>query len=251
MDFRADRLVIWAQDGSVWAQYVDNAGYRKAVQRLGPSGYDPQISAVLSDDDRAFVIWTDEPPSGTGGVSTVLLAHSATGPRFDGTQTLASFTEPPDVRLSPGSVAAERLSNEGVVLLWPTMAAGNYEVEAAGATESGLMPTSVLSEPGQDVRLGAVATGPESEVVVVVEVAPRTATGFDQAHQELLATRSGLVHGTGGVGFGTLDVIAPAGQNIDPAVAVDPSDDTAVVAWQTSSAAGVPQVDYSIGAGNP
>jgi hypothetical protein len=249
MDFRADRLVVWAQGGELWARYVTNDGRVGARQLLGPTGYDPQVSTVLSDDHHAFVIWTDEPAPGAGGATTVLLAHSGFGPRFHGTQTLASFTEPPGVRLTAGAVAAERLSSEGVALLWPAIADGNYVVDAAGATTSGLQFLSTLAEPGQDLRLGAVATGPDNEIAVLVELAPRTATGFDQSHQEILATRSNVVHGTPSLGFGPLVELAPSGPNVDPAVAVDPDSDTALAAWQTD-VGGLSQVEYSIGAGD-
>ncbi|MGD0980287.1 MAG: hypothetical protein ABR946_02275 [Solirubrobacteraceae bacterium] len=246
MDFRADRLVVWAQGGEVWAQDITNDGRTRARQLLGPSGYAPQIAALLSDDDRAFVIWTDEPPPGAGGATQVLLAHSAVGPTFHGARTLASFTEPAGVRLTAGSVAAERLSDEGVALLWPAMANGNYVVDAAGVTQTGVRPPSILAEPGQDVRLAAVATGPENEFVVVVALAPRTASGFEQSHQELLATRSNVVRGTTGLGFGPLAVIAPSGPNIDPSVAIDPDTDAALAAWQTTIA-GTPKVEYAVG----
>jgi hypothetical protein len=249
MDYRADRLVVWAQGGHVWAQDITNDGRVRARQLLGPSGYAPQIAAVLSDDDRAFVIWTDEPPRGTGGTAEVLLAHSAVGPTFHGAKVLASFTEPAGVRLTPGAVGAERLSDEGVALLWPTIANGHYVVEAGGVTESGVRPPSTLSEDGQDVRLAAVATGPENELVVVLALAPRTASGFDQSDQALLATRSNVVRGTTGLGFGPLAVIAAAGPNVDPSVAIDPDTDTALLAWQTS-VAGVAQVEYAVGSGS-
>jgi hypothetical protein len=249
MDFRADRLVVWAQRGQIWAQDITNDGRIRARQLLGPSGYKPQIAAVLSDDDRAFVIWTDEPAPGAGGVSRILLAHSAFGPTFHGARTLASFSEPAGVRLTPGAIGAERLSDEGVALLWPAMVDGSYVVEVAGVTETGVRPPSTLAEAGQDVRLAAVATGPENELVVVVALAPRSASGFDQLHQELLATRSDVVRATTGLGFGPLEVIAPSGPNIDPSVAIDPRSDTALAAWQTS-ATGVPQIDYALGAGS-
>jgi hypothetical protein len=246
MDFRADRLVVWAQGGNVWAQDITNDGRIRARQLLGPSGYAPQIAAVLSDDDRAFVIWTDEPPPGAGGATQVLLAHSAVGPTFHGARTLASFTEPAGVRLTAGAVAAERLSDEGVALLWPAMANGNYVVDAAGVTQTGVRLPSILAAAGQDVRLAAVATGPENELVVVVALATRTASGFEQSHQELLATRSNVVRGATGLGFGPLAVIAPPGPNIDPSVAIDPDTDSAVAAWQTSIA-GTAQVEYAVG----
>jgi hypothetical protein len=249
MDFRADRLVVWAQGGRIWAQYVTNGGRIKPRQLLGPSGYAPQISAVLSDDDHAFVLWTDEPPLGVVGPTSVYLAHSGFGPTFHRATVLAAFTQAPGVRLTPGAVAAERLSSEGVALLWPAMTGGNYVIDAAGATQTGVLAPSVLAQAGQDLRLGAVATGPQNEIVVLVEDAPRTTAGFDQSRQELLATRSNEVRDPGGLGFGPLTEIAPSASNSDPSVGVDPDTDSAVAAWQTT-AFGVPAIDYAVGSGS-
>ncbi len=248
MDFRADRLVLWVAGGELYAQYVSNEGRIYPRQTLGASGYRPQVAAVVSDDRRAFVLWTVEPPPDQSAPTRVLLAHSGFGPTFHGAQTLASFTEPAGVRLTPGAVAAERLSGEGVALLWPAMVGGNYVIDAAGATQSGALPPSTIALAGADVRLGAVATGPANEVVVIAASAPRTASGFDQSQQQLLATRSNEVRTPNGLGLGPLEVIAPAGPNTDPSVSVDPSNDTAVAAWQTL-VGGVAKVAYAIGAG--
>ena len=246
MDFRADRIVVWSQGEHVWERYVTNNGRVRRRQLLGPSGYDPQIAAVLSDDDRAFVLWTDEPPPHVLGPTVVYLAHSGFGPTFHAAVELARFTEPAAVRLTAGAVAAERLSSEGVALLWPSMSDGKYVIDVAGATETGVLVPSVLARQGQDLRLGAVATGPQNEVVALVEDAPRTATGFDQARQEILATRSNEVRDPGGLGFGALTELAPPGANSSPSVGVDPDSDTAVAAWQVSPS-GVPAIEYSVG----
>ncbi|MGD0197511.1 MAG: hypothetical protein ABSC56_06365 [Solirubrobacteraceae bacterium] len=249
MDFRADRLVVWDQAGELYAQYVTNDGQVSPRQAVGPAGYAPQISTVLSDDDRAFVLWTDEPAPGSAGTARVLLAHSAVGPRFHGTETLAAFSEPPTLRLSAGAVAAERLSSEGVALLWPAMSAsGDLVVDASGATLHGIVPPSLIALPGQDVRLGAVATGPDNEIVALVEVAPRTSSGFDTQRQALYAIRSNVVHDPGGLGFGTLTQLTAPGPNSDPSVAVDPGSDTAVAAWQTTLF-GTRSIEWSVGSG--
>ena len=91
MDFRADRLIVWDERGEIYARYVTNDNHVKRLQHLGPAGYAPQISTVLSDDGRAFVIWTDEPAPGSAGTARILAAHSAVGPRFHRTRALASF----------------------------------------------------------------------------------------------------------------------------------------------------------------
>jgi hypothetical protein len=240
MDYRADRLVIWDANGELYARYVSNDGRVARRQRLGPAGYAPQVSAVLSDDYHAFVIWTVEPPPGVAGTARVLLAHSTFGPHFHGARTLASFGEPAGLRLSPGAVAAERLSSEGVALLWPALSGADLVVEAAGATQSGLRTPSSLAVSGQDVRLGAVATGPDNEIVVLLDVAPRGA-----ARQAIFAVRSNVVRQPGGLGFGALTQLAPPGPNSDPSVAVDPDSDAAVAAWRTPNA-----IDWSVGTGS-
>jgi hypothetical protein len=250
MDFRADTLVVWAQGGHVWARRVTNDGIVYPAQLLGPSGADPQISAALSDDNRAFVVWTVEPPASVSAPSTVFLAHSGANVLFHGTTQLSTFSEPVGVRLTPGAVALERLSGEGLAVVYPAMIDGFYAVDVASLTQQGVVPPSLLSLPSEDVRAAAVTTGPKNEIVVLVEVAPRTATGFDATQQQILATRSGETAApAGGLGLGPLTQIAPAGSNVDPSVAIDPASDLAVAAWQTSLA-GVPALQWSLGTPN-
>ena len=94
MDYRADRLLVWDERGELYARYVTNKGHIRGRQTLGPAGSDPSIAAVLSDNDRAFVIWTDAPPAGTAGTASVLLAHSALGPPLPrAARTLTSFAQ--------------------------------------------------------------------------------------------------------------------------------------------------------------
>jgi hypothetical protein len=245
MDYRADRLIVWDERGELYARYVTNANHVKARQRLGPAGYAPQIAAVLSDDDRAFVIWTDEPAPGTPGTARVLLAHSAVGPHFHHHTTLASFPESATLRLTAPAVAAERLSSEGVALIWPALGhSGRLVLDAAAALSTGRVRTpNVVSIAGRDVRLGAVATGPDNEFVALLEVAPRTSSGFDASHQAIFAIRSNVVADPGGLGFGALTQLAPPGPNSAPAVAIDPASDHALAAWQVGSAS----IDWSLG----
>ena len=54
------------------------SGRRLAAQRLGPAGAGTRIAALLSDDNRAIVIWSTE----RRGATDVYLDQSATGPRF-------------------------------------------------------------------------------------------------------------------------------------------------------------------------
>ncbi|MGA2471196.1 MAG: hypothetical protein ABSG64_10955 [Solirubrobacteraceae bacterium] len=247
MDYRADRIVVWVQGGYVWACWVTNHGRISPTQRLGPSGYDAQISAALSDDNRAFVAWTDEPSPGAGDVARVYLDHSAAEVVFGQPTVIARFAEPLGVRLSAGSIALERLASDGLAIVWPTMIGGRFAVRVAGLGSTRMQAPSTLSRPGEEVRLGAAATGPDGELLVLLEVAPRGANaGFEAAKQAIFAVRS---HQNGAaLGVGALERVAPAGSNYGPSVAIDPDTDRAVAVWQTL-VHGVPSVAWSVRGG--
>lgn len=246
MDFRADSIILWAQSGTVYARWITNNGRQFPTQTLGSGGYAPQLAAVLSDNNHAFVMWTDEPPPGKAGATTIYLEHSGDSVTFGAPRPLTTFTEPAQQRLTPGSVALVRISpSEGVLAAWTSLAPdGDYMISAAGLTSRGALPAGTISQPGADLRLAAFAAGPHDDAVAVLESAPRAARGFDGTHQEILAART-VPGGPGGVSFETPAVLAAPGANGSPAVAIDPDTDRAVVAWQTV-ANGRPAVGYAV-----
>jgi hypothetical protein len=247
MDFRADSIVVWAQSGTVYARWITNSGRVFPARTLGPGGDAPQLAAVLSDNTHAFVAWTDEPAPGAAGAATIYLEHSGRDVTFTGTpRVLARFTEPAQQRLTPGSIGLVRITpSEGVMVVWTSVSsAGNYIVSAAGVTSGGPLPATTIAQPGVDLRLAALATGPHDDVVVVLESAPRTARGFDYDYQSILASRT-VPGGPGGFSFETPTELAAPGPNGAPAVGVDPDTDRAVVAWQTT-AGGMPAVAYAV-----
>ena len=166
MDFRGDSIVLWAQGGEVHAQWVTNDGNVYAAQLLGPAGYAPVLAAVLSDNDHAFVMWTDEPAPGRPGEARIFLEHSGNNVALPvAPQLLAEFAEPAAQRLGPGSIALVRVTpSEGVLAAWTLIAGGNYEVQAAGLTSSQVLPAATIAEPGVDLRLAALATGPRERL---------------------------------------------------------------------------------------
>jgi len=246
MDFRADSIILWAQSGTVYARWITNNGHVFPARTLGPAGYAPQLAAVLSDNDHAFVMWTDEPAPGSAGTATIYLEHSGNAVTFGSPKVMTRFPEPAQQRLTPGSTALVRISpSEGVIAAWTSVsAAGSYVVSAAGLTSRGALPAGTITQPGVDLRLAALAAGPHDDVVAVLESAPRSARGFDATRQEILAARS-VPGGPGGVAFEMPAELAPPGANSAPSVAIDPGSDRAVVAWQTT-AGGVPAVAYSV-----
>jgi hypothetical protein len=244
MDFRADSIAMWAQGGEVYARWVTNTGIVHPLRTLGPAGYAPELVAVLSDNNHAFVMWTDEPPPGTSATATIYLEHSGNHVTFGPPRTLVSFTEPAEQRLTPGSVALARMSpSEGVLAAWTWLSQANFVVSAAGLTSAGAVGIQTLSQPGTDLRLAALAAGPRDDAVAVLESAPRASRGFDETSQAILTTR--IPGAAGGASFGPLAQLAPAGLNGSPSVAIDPASDRAVVAWQTR-AGGAPALAYAV-----
>ena len=250
MDFRGDSIVLWAQSGEVHAQWVSNVGEASPPQVLGPAGYAPQLAAVLSDNNHAFVMWTDEPAPGAGGQARIYLEHSANNVSFGPPPPpLATFAEPLEQRLTPGSIALTRLTpSEGVLAAWTALVDGNYVVQAAGLTSTRVLAPATIAQSGSDLRLAGLASGPDDDYIAVLESAPRRAAGFDASQQQILAARS-TPGGPGGVAFETPTVLAGPGPNSAPSVAIDPDTDRAVVVWQTV-ASGLPAVAWAVRTGS-
>jgi len=246
LDFRADSIVIWAAGGRLRAQWVSNGGRPGPPQVLGPAGYRTPIAAVLSDDNRAFVIWVDQPAPGSDAPSTVYLDHSAGSVTFSAPpRAIATLAQPPAQRVGRGAVALVRMTpSEGVLAAWPVLLDGDYAVQAAGLTSSQVLPPATISQIGADLRLAALATGPRDDAVAVLERASRTASGFDADQQAILAART-VPGGPGGVAFEQPALLAPEGPNSAPAVGIDPASDRAVVAWQ-SVIGGQQQIAYAL-----
>jgi len=232
MDFRADSIVLWTAAGSLHGQFVSNTGVAGPSQVIGPAGAITQVAAVLSDNGRAFVTWSVEPARGVAGQTTVYLVHSAANVTFGGRpRIVGSFAEPPGLRLGPGSLALVRMTpSEGVLAAWTLLSNGSYVVEAAGLTSSHTLPPYVVSQPGVDLRLAAIASGPRNDAAIVLASAPRGVAGWVQTQQSLLAARS-VPGGPGGVAFENPVQIAAGGANSAPSIAFDPHSDAVVVAW--------------------
>ena len=88
----------------------------------------------------------------------------------------------------------------------------------------------MIAIAGEDVHLGAVATGPQTSSSPCSRPRRRST-----ASPALFAVRSNVVRDPGGLGFGALVELAPSGPNSAPAVAVDPDSDTAIAAWQSGA----------------
>jgi hypothetical protein len=244
MDYRADVLVAWQQDGAVYAHMLRASGRADPTQRLGPSGPNPQLRAVVSDDDHGMIAWSSTTQAGGQPQTTTYVDLSGPEVRFKRARRLASFADPSGAGQSPGSVQLVRLSSENVLLAWTTREGGQYLVRAAPAVYAGARPSAVLSDArsAQSV-LADLAAGPAGEAIALWRASRGAA--FDARAAELWSARAYLAHHDR-PGAGPALLLSGAGASATPSVAVDPANDHAVAAWLAGGA-----VQYASAAGSP
>jgi hypothetical protein len=242
MDYRSDVLVAWQQNGAIYARMLRASGRTEPTQRVGPSAPNPQLRALVSDNDHGMIAWS----SAEGSSSTsVRIAFSDAGVRFRGSRLVASFADPQGAARTPGSLALARLSTENVMLAWTDTDAGNFVVRAAPAVFAGTRPATLLSDPRSHSVLAGLAAGAAGEAVVLWRSDARGSPP-GAAREELWAART-TIERHGRVGSRAAEVLAPAIGSAGVGVAVDPASDRAVAAWLTPGAH--PSVEYAIGPG--
>ena len=249
MDYRSDVLVAWQQDRSIYACMLWISGRTGPCQRVGPSAARPQIDAVVSDNEHGMIAWSSTDVTSTSTPTTrTYLSLSAAGVRFRAPRTLASFADPERLGRHPGSIALERLSTENVILAWTVLEGGHYLIRTAPAVFAGSRPSRILSERRSQAVLDGLATGPAGEAVALWRTAPRLPGGALNMHRaEVWAARASIAS-RAGIALSDTQMIAAAGQNVAPAIAVDPANDRAVAAWLVLGAGG--RIEYAVGAGS-
>jgi hypothetical protein len=247
MDYRADVLLAWQQNGSIYARMVRASGRSDPTQRLGASGPDPQLRALVSDNDHGMVAWSStQAAAGAPARTSVFVDLSAAGVRFGAPARLASFADPGLAGRSEGSLALVRLSSENVLLAWTTRERGHYLVRAAPAVYAAARPAAPLSDPSAQAVLSDLAAGPDAEAIAVW----RSWSGpvLDPARAELRSARAFIVRHDRPRASPSEQLAAP-GSNRAARVAVDPGNDRAVVAWLAGGAQAA--VEYASAPGSP
>ena len=247
MDYRSDVLLAWQQDGSIYACMVRASGRPDAVQHIGPSAPYPQLGAVVSDNGHGMIAWSStELPRRSTARTRTYLSLSAAPIRFGAPRLLASFADPQRLGRSPGSLALVRLSTENVLLAWTVAEHGHYLIRAAPAVFAASKPR-VVSDPHSQAILSDLAPGPAGEAIALWRTAPRLAGGaLDMRRAELWTARASIrphAH----VELRNTEMIAAAGPNLAPAIAVDPANDQAVAAWLSLGAQR--RIEYAVGPG--
>jgi len=247
MDYRSDVLLAWQQDGSIYACMVRASGRTDPVQRVGPSAPHPQLAAVVSDNDHGMIAWSSTNALGRSTARTrIHLSLSAAGTRFEASRLLASFADPQRLDRSPGSLALVRLSTENVLLAWTVAEDGHYLIRAAPAVFADSRPSRILSDPHSQAILADLAPGPAGEAIALWTTAPRPAGGaLDMRRAELWAARVSI-HPHSQIALRNPEMIAAAGPNLAPTVAVDPANDRAVASWLSLGAQ--QEIEYTVGA---
>jgi hypothetical protein len=233
LDYRSDALAVWSEQGSLYARELPATGAPQPVQRLGPGPpAGARIAAVLSDDDRAIVAWSDR----HDGQTSVYVSRSQPGVRFTGPQLIEEFPDPrdlPDYVVSPRLV---RLSSESVMLAWTGAVGDHWAIRVAAIDMHGVHTAGTISPPGRDALLADLAPGPDDEALALWTEPLQTAAGLDLGSQAIFAAR-GFDAYPGHTDFAAGEEIAPTGPNSEATVALDPDSDRAVAAWRTGAGA--------------
>jgi hypothetical protein len=247
MDYRADVLVAWQQDGAIYAHMLRASGRPDPTQRVGASAPNPQLRALVSDNDHGMIAWASTEASEPSQPSTrVYIDLSAAGVRFRAPQPLASFADPQRVCLHAGCLGLVRLSTENVMMAWTDAEHGHYVIRGAPAVFAATRPTTRISDPRGQAVLADLAAGPAGEAVALWQSAPPPGDAFDPRQTELWAARAHLVpHDR--LAYEAPEMVAAAGPNLAPNIAVDPANDRAVAAWLTTRANG--SIEYAVGFG--
>lgn len=241
LDYRSEVLVAWAQGGSIYASLVSNDGHPEAVQRLGAAGGETHLTALLSDDRRGMVAWSQV----RNGESYVYIDRSGLGVRFHEPELLERFRAPDDLPAPAASPTLVRLSSESVMLAWAGASAGHWVVRLAQVDLSGLsaVTTIAAAETGADALLADLVPGPVDDALVLwTEPLPDASGTPDMARQAIYAADGLNLYPPARAVFSAAEQLAPPGHVSDPAAAFDPDTNAAVAAWQGEAGA----IEYSV-----
>ena len=225
LDYRGDVLVAWQARMSIYATVLHASGKLDAVQRVGASGPNAQLQALVSDDGRGIVAWASTRHAST----SIYLNISAPALRFGPPLRLETFRPPAGVRLTAGSLRLTRLATESVIMAWTGMSDRHLAVRITPVLLGGPRPPATVSDPHTDAVLADLQPGPDGEVLALWTAGARRARSA-----QIVAARGFVARG-GHAAFRPSETIAIATASADPSVAIDPGNDRALVAWRGSA----------------
>jgi hypothetical protein len=241
MDYRSEALAAWVQGGAIYARLEPERGAAGPLQRLAPAGAHPHIAALLSDDRRAIVAWSEQ----QGTQTSVYIDRSATGVRFRAPQLLERFANPDGLPAPAASPSLVRLSSESVMLAWAGSAAEHWVVRTAPVYLNGLGAVGTIAAPGTDAMLADLTAGPAADALVLwTEPSPSALGPPDMDSQAIFAAR-GFDAGQERTVFDPPEQVAAPAAVRSLSAAFDPDSDRAVAVWQGEADA----IEYSVRTG--
>ncbi len=241
MDYRSDALAVWERDGAIYARDMPGSGRSsRAVERVASAAPGARIAALLSDDNRATLAWSET----RAGITRVYAELSATGVHFGAPRLLERFVDPYGTAPPSGSPRLVRLLSESVMLAWTGAASGHWVVRTAAVDENGVRSIGTISTPGRDALLTDLAPGPAGEAYALWSEPRSTPSGLDLSDQATYAAR-GIDAYPGRTIFTAPELVSAAGapgSTGEGAIAVDPDSDRAIAAWRAPGGA----IEYSL-----
>ncbi len=192
MDYRAEVLLVWASDGTVYARELSPAGALGATQRLGSltaGSPNLELEALLSDDGHAIVAWRSQSTAPSGAPSTTIeLSISGSGLDFEAPQSLERFRDLGGFVPPAGSLRLLRLSSEAVMIAWTGVDGDHYVVRASPVSlHRGAWAPVVISGGGSAGMQAGSAPAPASSGQTGSNRAP---TGGGQTGGQTATNRS-------------------------------------------------------------
>ncbi len=230
MDYRTDTIAVWQQAGAIYARDLPASGTPHATQRLAAAASVRHISALISDNNRAIVVWAQE----QGSQTSVYLDQSATGVVFGKPRLLERFANPGGLHSPAASPRLVRLSSESVMLAWSGAEHDRWVLRTAPIDLRGLQAVSTISAPGGDALLADLEPGPDGEALALWSEPQRTADGLLQPSRQAIYAARGIDAAPGRTIFSRPEQIAAPGPNSDATVAFDPASDRALALWRGS-----------------
>ncbi len=241
MDYRSDALAVWERDEAIYARDLPGSGRSsRSLQRVASVAPGARIAALLSDDDRAIIAWSET----RAGITRVYGELSSSGVRFGIPRLLERFADPHGVAPPGGPPRLVRLASESVMLAWTGARAGHWVVRAAAVDLRGVRSIQTISPPGHDALLADLAPGPADEAYALWSEPRSTPSGPDLNDQTVYAARGIDAYPDRTIFTSPHQISAPgaSGSTGEAAIAIDPDSDRAIAAWRTPGGA----IDYSL-----
>jgi hypothetical protein len=233
LDYRGDALAVWEQAGALYARDLPASGPPHAAERLAAAQPDVSIAALLSDDNRAIVAWSED----RGGSTSVHLDLSAVGVRFGAPRLLERFADPEGLSAPAASPRLVRLRSESVMMAWAGEQSGHWVVRTAAVDLLGLRSVTTLAAAGGDALLAGLASAPDGGALALWTEPQQTLRGGPDLNRQALMAAAGVDERPGLTVFGQPEEVAPPGPTRNAQVAFDPATDGAVALWQGQAGA--------------